>query len=135
MARNKSRTPRSFPLFADMPVSPEADTFTLDANAYSLPMALSQGGNATIHLDVGAGLTGTFSVQVSNVPFPELTTDVDWVALENPTVHGDDLAVAGSAAKCAIVLTGLAFQWARLKYADTSGSATCRAYGCLDDLR
>lgn len=86
-----------------------------------------------IQLIVTAGLTGTFSLQGSNVPFPELATDDDWVAL-TPTVVGTALAYAGAAGN-SLVMTSGATRWIRVKYLHSSGSATIRAYASVDDGR
>lgn len=52
----------------------------------------------------------------------------------SPTVLGSDLTYAGSAGKSIVVISGTACQWARLKYTDTSGSATVKAFACTDAL-
>lgn len=65
-------------------------------------------------------------------PFPELADDTDWVQL-TPTVVGTALAYAGLAGKTLLPMAGLPYEWVRIKYADTSGTATVRAYATLDD--
>lgn len=88
-------------------------------------------GAYTIHFIVGVGLTGTFSVQGSLVPDPELTTDADWVPL-SPTVLGAALAYAGAAGSTIAIGADQLYEWMRLKYTHTSGTGTFRGFSRVD---
>lgn len=92
---------------------------------YSDPTNLRNCSQAAYQLLWTGTPTGTFVVQVSNVPKPALGTDTDWkelvlaVAITQP---------AGSATGDYIDLTPLPFLWVRLKYTNGSGSGAITAY-------
>lgn len=109
------------------------DTITLAASQNFFPFYAGETvGLYLFHFMVGAGLTGTFSVQGSNVPDPELTTDNDWVPL-NPTVLGAALAYAGAAGNTVAYGADQLYEWVRLKYTHTSGSGTFRGFARVDN--
>jgi hypothetical protein len=130
MARlSRLHNPRSFRLFVGTQTTNNTpgDTETLNASKAFLPFTGSVSpGQFSIFLDVGAGLTGSFLVQGTNVPDPELSNNGDWVNL-NPTVLGS-LTFAGSAATVGVLATDQLWEWIRLNYTHTSGSATFRAH-------
>lgn len=125
-------TPRSFRLFisANNANNTSGDTETLNASKRFQPF---QGGDNpsqySIFLDVGAGLTGTFTIEGTNVPDPEMTTSADWVVMA-PTIlpGGGSLTFAGSAAKLLVRGTDEPYEWICLNYTHTSGSATFRSF-------
>lgn len=121
----------------DQDQTPGGAFVAIAATAYTLPVyASKQIGNVTFHFDVTAGLTGTFSLQMSLVPDPELTTDVDWVPITAPTVQGAALAFAGSAGSFLLAPPAsqiLLPEWVRVKFTAGSGSATVRAFCRVDD--
>ena len=70
--------------------------------------------------------TGTLTLQVSDKPHPDETTDTDWVtttetAMTNP---------AGSGAQFRVYLVGSGARH-RLKYVNASGSGTLKAYAVV----
>lgn len=107
------------------------------ATAYSLPVyATKQLGGITFHGDVTVGLTGTFSMQMSLVPDPELTTDTDWVTITAPTVQGAALAFAGAAGSFLVAPPASQYlipEWVRMKFTAGSGSGTIRMFARVDD--
>lgn len=108
------------------------DTITLGASQNFVPIFAGEMiGAYAMHFIVGAGLTGTFSVQGSLVPDPELTTDADWVTL-SPTVLGAALAYAGAAGSTIAYGVDQLYEWVRLKYTHTSGAATFRGFARAD---
>lgn len=111
------------------------DSTTLSASQNYFPLYAGDViGAYAFHIIVGAGLTGTFSVQGSIVPDPELTTDADWVPL-SPTVLGAALAYAGAAGSTIAYGVDQMYEWVRLKYTHTSGSAAFRGFARVDNNR
>jgi hypothetical protein len=81
-------------------------------------------GNAVFFFEVSAGLTGTFSIQGTLEPQPELTTDTDWVTVTPAAVEGAALAYAGAAGTTAVRVVDSLYEWMRIKFTFTSGTAT-----------
>lgn len=105
-----------------------------NANLSSNPIYASELiGQFNCYLDVGTGLTGTFSLQASWVPDAEQTTNADWVTI-TPTVIGTALVYAGSAGTSVIIAPPNVFpEWWRINLAFTSGSANGRAWSRVDN--
>jgi len=115
--------------------TPGETTTTLTADARFYPIWAGElVGDYSFWFDVGAGLTGTFSIQGTNVPNPELTTDADWTTL-SPTVNGAALAYAGAAGNTLAYGFDVMVEWIRLKFTFTGGSGTFRGFARVDDNR
>lgn len=118
-------------------VTPPSDTpgetlTTLSASQNFYPVyAGEMVGMYSFWFDVGVGLTGTFSIQGTNVPDPELTTNADWTPI-TPTVYGAALAYAGTAGNTLAWGTDQVFEWLRLVYTHTSGTGTFRGFSRVD---
>ncbi len=79
-----------------------------------------------------AAVTGTFTLQIALVADPELATDADWVTV-TPTLAGTSLTVADNAGNSVVSIPPNHFaEWARIKYAHTSGTGTIRAFARTD---
>lgn len=121
----------------DTDQTPGGGFVAISATSYTLPVyATKQLGGVTFHIDVTAGLTGTFSLQMSLVPDPELTTDADWVTITSPTVQGAALAFAGAAGSFLLAPPASQYlipEWVRVKFTAGSGAATIRAFVRVDD--
>lgn len=117
------------------PSDTPGETITLSASTNFYPIWSGEMvGEYSFWFDVGAGLTGTFSIQGTNVPDPELTTDADWTPL-TPTVYGAALAYAGAAGNTLAWGTDIQLEWIRLKFVVGAGSATFRGFARVDDNR
>lgn len=68
--------------------------------------------------------TGTFTLQVSNVPNPDESTDTDWKTSTEVTVVNP----AGSASSFLVSTTASPHMKKRLKYVNASGSGTITGY-------
>lgn len=99
-------------------------TVTVAATTYSIPIYGPEvTGLAVFFFEVGAGLTGTFTIQGTLEPQPELTTDTDWVTLTPTEVLGAALAYAGGAGTTGVRVVDVMWEWMRIKYTHTSGTA------------
>lgn len=138
MARlSRLHNPRSLPIWPGLTNSnTPGDSTPLSVTTYSIPVAAGIAfGTFTVFLDTTAGVTGTYTIQGTLVPDPELTTDVDWVTL-TPTVVGSPLALAGAAATTVATITGALYEWNRVKYTHTSGGPSLvRAFARVDNDR
>lgn len=100
---------------------------SLGADAASALIDITSVDNASIHIKCGAGATGQFYIQGSNVPAPSAS---DWQSI--PVVDEAGAAVAltvtGSATDWLANLQGLSFSYLRVIYARTSGTGTANAW-------
>lgn len=91
--------------------------------------------NISVHFQVGAGATGTFAIQVSNVLNSGGLTgngpgSTDWVTiplLDNAGAS-QSLAVSGSAVQVFAQIHDLAASYMRVIYTFTSGTGTATAW-------
>jgi hypothetical protein len=92
------------------------------------PVNIARLPNASFGLQWTGTPSGTFTVQVSNKPSPDLTTDTDWTLL---TLARPITQPAGAAGNEFVDLSQLGARWARPKYVNASGSGTifCWAVG------
>lgn len=128
LPRHKNSKAVRIALTGAVPTDTPGETITLAATtAFHPNYAGKEIGTYTIWMDVGAGLTGTFTVQGTSVPDPELVGNADWTTL-TPTVIGGPLAVAGAAATTIATQTDVLLTWIRLVYTHTSGSGTFRGF-------
>jgi hypothetical protein len=70
-------------------------------------------------------MTGTWKIQVSDLPDPVESTDTDWVDL---TLAVAITQPAGSDSKDFVGLAGLESKWMRPVYTNASGSGTISAF-------
>ena len=135
----RQRNARSIRIWPGMDKDDTSDTFpALSATSYSNPLYAGEAyGGLTIELNVTAGITGTFSLQGTFEPCPELTTDADWFTVSTPVIVSGALAYAGAAAITVLGPTASIIvipEWWRIKYTHTSGAATIRAFARVDDI-
>lgn len=108
---------------------------TLSATTYSLPLyAPTKGGRGSIHIAWGAGLTGSFSIQYTLNPYPELTTDADWVTDTGVTVTGSSFTVAGAAGAAIVFIGNILPEWVRIKWTHSSGSGTVQGWQRMENV-
>ena len=88
--------------------------------------------NLSVHIECGAGATGTFYVQVSNVPGTTGTgpASTNWVTLPlvDSTGAAVTLAVTGSAANFFVNIPQVAASYMRLIYTRASGTGAASAW-------
>ena len=111
------------------------DAVSLTADRASVTTNIALMDNISVHIKCGAGATGEFFVQGSNVsdyngvhnygPGPS-----DWVTIPFVDSSGSAVtfAVSGSATDFLANAQGLAFTYLRVIYTYTSGSGTATAY-------
>lgn len=133
---HNSRSLRVIPVTNSLvPSDTPGEISTLVASANYQPIWAGECiGAYAFWIDVGTGLTGTFSIQGTLVPDPELTTDLDWTNI-TPTVVGSPLAYTGTAGNTYAFGVDQMWEWLRLKFAFTSGTGTVRAFCRVDDNR
>lgn len=135
----RAHNPRSVKLFipgSDTSENTPGSTATLSASFNSEPFYGSEAqGLGSLWLDIGAGLTGSFTLQGTNVPDPERATSADWMAISGPSVnvYGTGLVFAGTAGTTLVTWSGTLVEWFRLVYAHTSGSGQYRAFARTDN--
>ena len=100
-------------------------TATVNATTYySEKSDVARVGAISYHLIWGI-LTGTWTVQVSNIEAPNEETDTDWVDVVLGTPINQP---AGSASKDFVNLTSLKAGWVRLKLAVATGVGAASAH-------
>lgn len=96
----------------------------MSADIDSGPYNINQFPCASLQIDIGAGATGEFFIQTTNVYDP---VDGDWITL--PFVDSDDAPVtfttSGSAGSYFVNITKLGSSFLRVIYDFTSGTGTC----------
>lgn len=135
----RPHNPRAVRIWPGMNQDDTSDTFpALSATGYSIPVCAGEAfGVANFELNVTTGITGTFTLQGSFEPCPELTTDADWFTVSSPVTVAGNLAYAGAAAITVVAPTGSVAvmpEWWRIKYTHTSGAATIRAFARVDNI-
>jgi len=97
---------------------------------YGQESSIERIANLSYHLVWDSTITGTFTVWVSNVEAPILTTDADWVQLTLATAITQP---AGASGKDWVDLSWVPARWIRVKYVNASGSANIWAYAVGKD--
>lgn len=90
------------------------------ADHYSKPMSGENASGAGIQLQWTGTPTGTFTLWLSDKPFPILTSDADWYQDTTFTPTNP----AGSASKMGDTFENARAKWWRIKYAHASGSGS-----------
>lgn len=91
---------------------------------YSLMWGGEDSPGYDLHVEWTGTPTGTFTLQISDKPNPDETSDADWVASTEVAMTNP----AGSASKFRVAtLTSPAYR-KRLKYVNATGSGTLTAY-------
>lgn len=89
------------------------------------PMLISRLANCSYQFLWTGTPTGTFTIQVSNKPNPDLATDTDWTTLTLATAITQP---AGSASNDFVDLSGLPALWVRPRYVNAASTGKIFAF-------
>lgn len=116
-------TPRRLSVWPGTASDNDVQITPTTATTYSVPVRGDfSDGLLAFHLEWGAGLTGSFSIQYTLRADPDLATDTHWVSDSGVQAIGDSLTVAGAAGKAIIFVGQVLPEWCRIKWTHTSGS-------------
>lgn len=103
------------------------DAVSMAADIDSGPFNINQFSGAAVHIIFGAGATGQFYIQGSNVLNP---TDSDWVTIPFVDESGTavSLTTSGTAGSYLCNAQGLAFNYIRVIYDFASGTGTATVW-------